>query len=667
MDKLSDDELIRRATEFNDAAEAYWQALRADASGRRGALNKPFATVQEAPGLLYRLGLVLDALDLGVGFTVLDFGAGSCWLSASLNRLRCRTISMDVSAAALELGREAFALDPRLDPELKPRFLRYDGHRIDLADQAVDRVVMFDAFHHVPNQEEVLAEAFRVLRPGGRAVLAEPGEGHSHSDQSLFESESSGVLENDLDLADVERKALRAGFTQVLLKPYPGPSFSLPAGEYRRLIGGEERLFPLMAVRDDLRHFYIFVLEKGPAAFDSRNPRRLAARIEVPDGLRLAGDAGAQLALPASLTNTGDTSWRHELDPLGGYVTLGGHLADARGRHIKRGHLRAALPRDVAPGETVTVDARLDLPSPLGRYRLRLDLVDEYVTWFEQVGSPTLDLELEVLGYPDSRAPHQLTADVELPSEGALSCARPGARLELPVTLRNSGDSIWRHAVEHGPGQVGLGGHLLTHDGRSLEWEFFRVPLPADVAPGESCELRCVFAAPPDPGRYTLRLDLVADQVGWFESWGSRQAERTLEVGAGQPDSSAPGRLLAELELRPPARGLRLGPGESRELALAARNAGNTLWLAAERREGGHVALGAHLLDAAGRVLEPDFLRAPLPRDVAPGESVGIAAVVVAPVTPGRYILELDLVDEGIAWFGPRGSATLQLPVEVVE
>src|SRR4029079_5946278 len=132
-----------------------------------------------------RLGLVLSELRLGIGHTVLDFAAGSCWLSSFLNRLRCRTVSIDVSATALELGRELFRLDPRHRLDLEPQFLPYDGHRIPLPDAWVYRVACCDPFHHVPNQDEVLRELFRVLRPGGRVVFAEPGEGHSHMDQSL--------------------------------------------------------------------------------------------------------------------------------------------------------------------------------------------------------------------------------------------------------------------------------------------------------------------------------------------------------------------------------------------------------------------------------------------------------------------------------------------------
>ena len=167
-------------------------------------LNKPFSTVRDTAAILYRLSLVLDVLDLGVGHTVVDFGAGSCWLSAFFNRLRCHTVSVDVSPTALDLGREVFRLDPRQNAELDSRFVAYDGQTLPLESESVDRVVCFDSFHHVPNQDGILREIFRVLRPGGRLVLAEPGEGHAHAEHSRFETSHFGVLENDLDLADLQ-------------------------------------------------------------------------------------------------------------------------------------------------------------------------------------------------------------------------------------------------------------------------------------------------------------------------------------------------------------------------------------------------------------------------------------------------------------------------------
>ena len=84
-------ELLRRNEEFNRAAEQQWQTIASEPSGREHVVNKPFSTVRDTAAIFYRLSLVLDALDLWVGHTVLDFGAGSCWLSAFLNRCARRT------------------------------------------------------------------------------------------------------------------------------------------------------------------------------------------------------------------------------------------------------------------------------------------------------------------------------------------------------------------------------------------------------------------------------------------------------------------------------------------------------------------------------------------------------------------------------------------------
>ena len=116
-------ELLAQAEAFNRAADVYWKDVLAEPSARRHVLNKPFGGLADAPGMVYRLGLMLSELRLGLGHTVLDFGAGSGWLSSCLNRLGCRTIAVDVSPAALEMAKELFRIDPRHRPELDPRFL----------------------------------------------------------------------------------------------------------------------------------------------------------------------------------------------------------------------------------------------------------------------------------------------------------------------------------------------------------------------------------------------------------------------------------------------------------------------------------------------------------------------------------------------------------------
>ena len=90
----------------------------------------------------------------------------------TLAQMGCATVSVDASAKALELGKQWYEhIPPALMPR-PPQFLVFDGHRIDLPDASVDRIISFDAFHHVANPKEVIAEFARVLKPrcpdGGR-------------------------------------------------------------------------------------------------------------------------------------------------------------------------------------------------------------------------------------------------------------------------------------------------------------------------------------------------------------------------------------------------------------------------------------------------------------------------------------------------------------------
>lgn len=52
-----------------------------------------------------------------------------------------------------------------------------DVHRLDIASDSIDRAHTDRVLQHVAHPGLVLAETFRVLRPGGRAVLAEPDWG----------------------------------------------------------------------------------------------------------------------------------------------------------------------------------------------------------------------------------------------------------------------------------------------------------------------------------------------------------------------------------------------------------------------------------------------------------------------------------------------------------
>ncbi len=77
------------------------------------------------------------------------------------------------------------------------------------------------------------------------------------------------------------------------------------------------------------------------------------------------------------------------------------------------------------------------------------------------------------------------------------------------------------------------------------------------------------------------------------------------------------------------------------------------------------VRLGAQLCDEHGTLIERDYARAWLPETVKPGASVDVAIEIVAPKSPGNYLLKFDLVSEGIDWFENNGSPTTVKPLVV--
>jgi hypothetical protein len=51
--------------------------------------------------------------------------------------------------------------------------------------------------------------------------------------------------------------------------------------------------------------------------------------------------------------------------------------------------------------------------------------------------------------------------------------------------------------------------------------------------------------------------------------------------------------------------------------------------------------------------------------ELAPGASTTLVLQVTAPARPGRWTLELDMVDEGVTWFSRQGSPTARLDIVV--
>jgi MoaA/NifB/PqqE/SkfB family radical SAM enzyme len=108
--------------------------------------------------------------------------------------------------------------------------------------------------------------------------------------------------------------------------------------------------------------------------------------------------------------------------------------------------------------------------------------------------------------------------------------ARPKEPVTVTTRVRNLSTRAFRAQASYGRRLVRLGAQLLDHDGRMLNRDHARAWLPADVPPGGIAEVPIEIPAPAEPGRYTLKFDLVSEGIDWFEACGSTPTLKPLIV-----------------------------------------------------------------------------------------------------------------------------------------
>ncbi|HEY6805347.1 MAG TPA: hypothetical protein VI306_17350 [Pyrinomonadaceae bacterium] len=80
-----------------------------------------------------------------------------------------------------------------------------------------------------------------------------------------------------------------------------------------------------------------------------------------------------------------------------------------------------------------------------------------------------------------------------------------------------------------------------------------------------------------------------------------------------------------------------------------------------------YIAAGNRWLDKDGKRTSETEGHAGITKVIRPGESIDMQLQVTAPKTPGDWTMELDMVQEGVAWFSEKGSPTTKLKVTVVK
>lgn len=322
--------------------------------------------------------------------------------------------------------------------------------------------------------------------------------------------------------------------------------------------------------------------------------------------------------LTATLRNAGAATWS-----AGEHDFVAYHWWDVEGRLVEYEGARTAMPRDVAPGESIELEARVEAPPVEGAYRLELEPVRDGVSWFgPPVAGDSLSDAIAVAepalrwGLLDENTPHAMPAN---------------AAVDVRVELANTGSEPWGSEDR-------LSYRWRDRDGR-LVAEGARTPLPDVVAPGDSVALEARLFAPDQAGELELVWEIVREHVRWLGP-STVPAAEPVRVHVGEP---ALVWSLVEAD-EPPAIWVN---GEA-HVRVRVRNDGAETWTS----EGGD-NLAYHWLDADGNVVHFDGRRTRLPEPVAPGESVELSARIRAPREAGDYQLQFEMLREEVRWYGP--------------
>ncbi|HEY6363845.1 MAG TPA: hypothetical protein VI585_03545, partial [Candidatus Binatia bacterium] len=95
--------------------------------------------------------------------------------------------------------------------------------------------------------------------------------------------------------------------------------------------------------------------------------------------------AGQTVSADVTIKNGSTKTWPSKPNPKGRHVVnLSYHWLDPKRQMVVFDGLRTPLPRDLGPGESVTLEATIRAPEKAGEYLLHVTMVQEGVAWFSE-------------------------------------------------------------------------------------------------------------------------------------------------------------------------------------------------------------------------------------------------------------------------------------------
>ena len=219
------EKLLARAEHETPEAAADQAAMRRVLKKRQDKMRAFFDSVAGRLGKDYVPGkswksLAEALLRLMPPLTIADLGAGEGSFALLLSQRAVRVIAVDSSARMIEVGREQAARHGVKNVEYR----QGDMEEVPIGAGEVDLVFFSQSLHHALHPERALAEAARILAPGGRIVVLDLVKHRFEEAREMYADEWLGFSE-----AELEAMLENAGFanmeTAVVDKDAEAPQF----------------------------------------------------------------------------------------------------------------------------------------------------------------------------------------------------------------------------------------------------------------------------------------------------------------------------------------------------------------------------------------------------------------------------------------------------------
>ena len=220
---IVDAALAASAREPKSAADQ--RSLQRIIEKRRQKAEQHFNLVADRLGRNYCPGRSWEAIGqmlflLTPRVRIADLGAGDGTLSRLLARQAESVHCVDNSPRMVQVGR-ALAKKEHL------RNLTYilgNIEKVPLPDRSIDLALLSQALHHAENPRLALAEAFRILKPGGRLLILDLRAHRFEKARELYADRWLGFKENELH-DWIEEAGFRQSEVRVVAKAVKEPCF----------------------------------------------------------------------------------------------------------------------------------------------------------------------------------------------------------------------------------------------------------------------------------------------------------------------------------------------------------------------------------------------------------------------------------------------------------